>query len=312
MPNRYVIPLLLVADLAFGQPSTPVFQTTFYFKDAMGNRDSIRVSGDTIFDNPGAYRGEIALAPNQAKEFEVFTIPVGLLIETPGATAGFNHGFVPVGYNFYRDVVVDGTFAFGAEYLIFLFKNKYNPVKVKWDRNFFLQHHPGLSYSNFVPDHTAYSVPMVEPPGPGDIYACLGVDSVFTVNVGVDYNDPTREIFGSFTPNGPKMYGLMLLWEPYSKCTIILSDETAPETFPTRVYPNPAKDGFTLVLPPDGLPEAGFVQVFSVTGHLVRSLSIAARQERAQIQVAGLPSGLYHYNVQMGGRAVSRGKIVVE
>ena len=80
---------------------------------------------------------------------------------------------------------------------------------------------------------------------------------------------------------------------------IVGTEETAPEVVRFAAYPNPVNQDLTLSF--DIAGGAGTIQVFSATGQLVLQQTIATGQQRAQVSMRDLASGMYAVRVEREG-----------
>jgi hypothetical protein len=79
----------------------------------------------------------------------------------------------------------------------------------------------------------------------------------------------------------------------------------------TNMYPNPAINNVTLSLPSGGLPSQGSLCLYDGTGRKVLKTGIPAKQDQVSFRVDGLAAGIYWYVVELYGRGLARGKLVV-
>ena len=82
-----------------------------------------------------------------------------------------------------------------------------------------------------------------------------------------------------------------------------------PEDFAgIMMQPNPGDDLVTLHLPGDGLPQAGWLRLYSATGALVLQMEIPLKTQDLPIPTAALAKGLYFYEIRLQGKQIQRGK----
>ncbi len=74
-----------------------------------------------------------------------------------------------------------------------------------------------------------------------------------------------------------------------------------------NVYPNPATDNITFDLKED--PEEGKIIIYNTEGRQVYSGEV--RQQRFTIDITGLTTGNYYYQLVDGGVRVSSGSFIV-
>ncbi|MGQ0827378.1 MAG: T9SS type A sorting domain-containing protein [Bacteroidota bacterium] len=73
----------------------------------------------------------------------------------------------------------------------------------------------------------------------------------------------------------------------------------------TSVYPNPFNDKVTIKY--DGIES---IEMFNVVGEQVKSLNLSSSQNKAEIDFAGLPAGIYFYRTYKEGVIVETRKII--
>lgn len=312
---------LLIASTVCSQPFTPTFQVAFYFEDAVGNRDTLLIWGDTIFPNEvydtTAYRGEVVTETDVSKPFEVFTLPSEELfykdIFWPGE---FWYGFHPVGYNYYKNVVVHHDSLLGAESVFLLFKCAHYPIKVQWADTFFfnLAGYNLLRGSHFLPDHTRFSNQDLFPPVDFTItkFKCLRYDGSWQFHLGAqeDYNRPFEKVYGFLDTPTDTLYGLLLNFSPYFNCSEVSGVGTPEGGEGLRVFPNPAKSALNIRLPDGGLPGPGVLRVYAPGGQFMCQTPLPQQAAVCQAPMEGLPAGMYFYEITIAGRSVQRGKLI--
>jgi Secretion system C-terminal sorting domain len=77
------------------------------------------------------------------------------------------------------------------------------------------------------------------------------------------------------------------------------------------IYPNVAKDNFTVVLPIVAIGKTTTVKVYSVLGTLITEKTFAADETNLTISTANIPNGTYLVSVETDGR-VSTSKVIVQ
>jgi hypothetical protein len=88
-----------------------------------------------------------------------------------------------------------------------------------------------------------------------------------------------------------------------------ISVPVIPDNFVSvHVYPNPATDNVTISL---SSHEGGIIDIYSITGNLLRESMIEKGSHTAIINVSGLSSGIYLVRIQSGNTMINR-KLVIK
>ena len=74
-----------------------------------------------------------------------------------------------------------------------------------------------------------------------------------------------------------------------------------------HIYPNPAQDNVTISL---GNPEGGKIDIFPLTGILLKEIMIEKGRHTASVNVSGLSSGIYLVRIQTGDSTINRKLII--
>ncbi len=113
---------------------------------------------------------------------------------------------------------------------------------------------------------------------------------------------------GSASPNAVYGYGRIDLVSAYERGQIVLSAASpeADEMVAIRAYPNPTTGMLTLAWPDQRVPAA--LRVLDLSGREVRRLAPTADRAELRISLAGLPAGVYTYQLRFvdGGMGVGR------
>ncbi len=313
---------VFIAEPNWAQPHSPAVQVQFYFEDALGNKDTIMVSGDTLLI-PGqgggfdysAYRGDTVIAPDPKKKFEVFTMPVmnvilSKLVFTPYV---YYEGLDASKLAYYKNVVINyGDSLYSIEGLFLLFKCKNYPITVKWEYTYYasLPSFNMMAWSHLVPDHSRYSSPDIFP---GEHYTitkfkCLRYDGIWTFHLGnnEDYNRPWQKVFGFFNPQDT-LYGLLLNFSPYFNCSEVSGGkEQAVGNNKVVFSPNPTGGELRW----SGLPAGGTVtaRVYDALGRL----RLERETAEGRVDLGDLTDGVYFVALTDGsGRTVAAKAVVL-
>lgn len=301
--------LFFIAEINWAQPHSPATQVQFYFEDALGNKDSIMVSGDTILI-PGvgfdysAYRGDTVTAPNPKKKFEVFSVPISNIIYSDLVFTPYVYynGIDASKLVYYKNVVIDYRDSlYSAESLFLLFKCKNYPVTVKWDYTYYasLQGYNGVAVSHFLPDHTRYSSPDIFPWEHYTItkFKCLRHDGIWTFHLGddADYNRPWQKVFGFFNPQDT-LYGLLLNFSPYFNCSEVSGTENyeleSSVVASAALTPNPVSDHLRVQLQFKDQLE-GMLTLTDATGRILKDQHFGDSGLDVRYEMAQYPAGVY-------------------
>jgi len=301
--------LFFSAEINWAQPHSPGFQVQFYFEDALGNKDTILVSGDTIFI-PGvgfdhsAYRGDTITAPDPKKKFEVFTMPVSNVLHSDLVFTPYVYyeGLNADKLAYYKNVVVHyRDTIYSVEGLFLLFKCKNYPVTVKWDYTYYdsLSGYNGMAWSHLVPDHTRYSDQDIFPGVHYTItkFKCLRYDGIWTFHLGddEDYNRPWQKVFGFFNPQDT-LYGLLLNFSPYFNCSEVSGTENyeleSAVVASATLTPNPVSDQLRVQLQFMERQE-GMLTLTDATGRILKEQHFDDSGLDVRYEMAQYPTGVY-------------------
>ena len=94
---------------------------------------------------------------------------------------------------------------------------------------------------------------------------------------------------GGFTMD---LCGSALLPCDTSDCTTLVSVEE-PGHAKINIFPNPSTSGIFTLQWPESNPGKALVEIYTATGQLVYRRSLPPEQREAQIELNGLPDGLY-------------------
>jgi hypothetical protein len=296
-----------------------LYNLTFYFEDAIGNKDTVYiggspyVSGDEVnpsfgeinlIDVPFDSVFEVRVTRAQNLEFAEPVSYVGKKRILQYALTDF--GPFPCDWN--GGV---GTFAFVA--------NVTNPpLTISWDPQKFRQEENigCLMSTNIVNSFIVGIIDNwfnVDQP-PGREYVCIGSESSKTfypldTPTGIDLDWRTYAVLpveGSSNQNDTlAAYFLNFVFSggPPPPCNVIVDTEEPVEYSPQRVYPNPTTDFLQFE---KSRPEATFT-AFTTDGRAAFSQLLDAA---GQVNVSGLASGLYFYRISEVGQRDRSGRFV--
>jgi hypothetical protein len=296
MRHYILLYLTFVSINVYAQLVTPMFQTTFYFEDAVGNHDTIYFGADTTasYEYDPEF-GEYNLISGFDSVFEVramngFAFRWGPQILTKTIVGGGEY------YSNFPE-------CYNSDWAIFFIHAKNWPVTITWDRSYmdnqcniasFLT--PDLGWELLDP-----SIWMVENP---IRYACASKSESYTLTLGAE-NKPWFEfpyiiqhkIEGSQNSvdsiYGVCFSGFTAHWY-YSPCSLTDSDEPLPNTASSRykVIPNPVASMFYI----EQLSGPSDIELYTNTGALVKTMF--AHDPASPVDVGDLPSGIYFVRIR--------------
>ena len=289
---------------------TAQFETTFYFEDAMGNRDSVVVGYDTLAtrDIDSEFGEEEILSPFDSI-FEVraghYTWPWSEKLSKKIIETGFPASGPSAPENCYS----------GLRIMIYIWA-KHQPVKVWWNRATFSARrcYRGSALLNHVLDEVAGPIaPQDIPPE----YVCLAVEDSAYFDLseehlidGVLFTEQRINIEKEVQSLGPQtIYGLRFRAAAtpfdYSPCYWVTSARAESAAESAFLFPNPASSTIYFSLP-EGV-EALYWQLFSINGALLQEQREAGAEE---VELSGLPAGFYQLLVQGSGGKRYWGRVV--
>ena len=244
----FIILCFLIASFNCFTQKTAFFETTFYFEDAVGNRDSIIIGYDPEANyeyNPD-FGEEDILTPFDSI-FEVraansnrffwrnndIVLSKKIISNMPGL-------FFEA-YNCYR-----GSFA-----IFFLVQTQYPPVTISWNRHDFTNYCNAWSFMtpHYTPlqDHEWYLGPYLGEEVP---WACMAVDSTLISELNYEFSsEPVYRIEPIEGIGSDTIYGLMLLRSQFGnfgpECTkgfTVSQHEVVQDESTLEVFPNPSSD----------------------------------------------------------------------
>ena len=291
---RHTTLLLLLLPgftLLLAQP-TAQFETTFYFEDAIGNRDSVIVGYDTLATRDiDPEFGEMEILAPFDSVFEVraghFTWPWREKL----SKKIIDRGTIAVGPNPPEDCYS------GVAIFIYVWAT-HQPVKVWWGRPTFLNSrcYRASALLNHWEDELA------GPIAPEDIppeYACLAAeDSIFfdmseeylTADGSIARISLEKEVqgLGEQTIYGLRFFPASTPYD-YSPCYWVTATRETTEPQGLLIYPNPTSGELNTQMP-EGV-EAEQMELYDIRGALLR------RQQRGAPPMtsglSGLPPGIY-------------------
>lgn len=308
------IGLLFSGRQAIFSQLTAQFETTLYFEDAIGNRDSVVVGYDTLATHDiDPEFGEQEIVSPFDSVFEV--------------RAGTDEYFFR--HKLSKKIITKGSPVFGpfppencypgSRIFIYIWA-KHQPIKVSWDRAVFAE--PRCYRATALLNH--WLDELAGPLTPDEIppeYACLAAeDSIYfdmseehltSGNDGVYIDqriliEKEVEGLGLQTIFGLRFKAASTPFD-FSPCYWVPSGQKEPLTGPVSLYPNPAAGTAWFSLP-DGV-EALRWQLFGINGALLQE---QRETVASKVELSGLPTGIYQLLVQgsdgkrYGGRVVKQ------
>lgn len=287
---------------------TAQFETTLYFEDAAGNRDSVVVGYDTLATreiDPEFGEAEILLPFDS-----IFEVRAG-------------HFRWPWREKLSKKIIDRGTPATGPfapedcysglPVFIYIWA-KHQPVKVWWDRTVFLERrcYRASALLNHWEDELAGPIwPDEIPPE----YACLAAEDSIFFDMSEGYLLATPETARISLEKPVEGLGLQTIYGlrffpastpyDYSPCYWVTSTREEEAPAPVSIFPNPTggKAWFTL---PEGV-EAMHWQLFGINGALLRE---QRKTVASEVELTGLPAGIYQLLIRGSDGKRYLGRIV--
>ncbi len=291
---------ITLMSLSYGQLS-PYFETTLYFEDAIGNRDSV-IFGYDINASSGLDPefGEVEITEPFDSVFEVRMRP-----RDDTSNDYFTKRLISG-----TEIVVNDPSCYSGSLGEIYIHALHQPVKVWWDREQFQSSE--CFAGAFIIDHILHELagPIALDDFP-PLYYCMG-------DVDTGYFELTEE---SLDPEYPriclekevegfgfkKIYGLRLAVGPtwaYTPCYWVVNTTEAPRPHYFSSYPNPVTDQVEFSLDPNANIE--YLTIYDSEGQQVMTLPYAARQK---VDIGHLPPGCYYISgtdVGNGNRYLSK------
>lgn len=306
--------LIFIASLlplfVWGQQQEPMFKTTFYFEDAVGNRDSITVGMDTSANweyNPQL--GEIDIQTPFDSVFEVraahtFDLAWGDTYTVLSKTI-INVAEIPVLMpNCYKG----GPFTF-------LIQAKYQPVTISWSQSVF--NDECLDGSFMTPDK---NYELLNPwdwwSNPEIRFSCQEVDGSYAINLGGEYlvngewpYIKLHDVQGS-TATMDSIYGVTLWIDPFETWTpcyhVSVEGKKKSQVAGLKIFPNPTNNFFQILDKDENYLEA--MKVIDINGNIVLSKNKLKTSE--QIDVSNLSNGVFFIEVDSNFGQKHIGKLI--
>ena len=309
-----IVPILLVTSTLCAQDNDSiVFNLTFYFEDAVGNRDTIQIGGSPFIErnsfNPSW--GEINLVNEPFDSiFEVrvtnarnleFGMPVNVISKKKIL-------YYPLNNNGPFPCAWGG----GLEGFAFVANVSNPPLRISWDPVAFRREENigCLMATSIVNSFIVSIIPQwwnIDQP-PGRTVACVGSESSkefppLDTPTGIDIDWLTYAVLPvAGSPNAADtLQAYLLNWErnngPPPPCNLVVDTEVSPQKIDFITYPNPARD----ILYLKGHDDNSIFTVFSLNGQPLFSKSL---QHENQVDIRNLAPGVYFYElVSPEGRA---------
>ena len=288
--------LFTIIILAFNitiNAQTAQFETTIYFEDAVGNKDSVIVGFDTLATEDI----DIALGEQE------ILIPFDSVFEVRAAALDGTYWKKLAKRVFQRAEYHPSDGCYGSIRTAIYVWAKYQPIKVSWDINAFQSPDMCLWASALI-DHQEDE--LAGPIAPDEIkptFACMADVGSFTFELTAEAFVQTElgntlrvEIEKEVEGLGVQtIYGLRYNHEEaygYSPCFLVTDTEEEIENKNAShitIYPNPTS-GMLQIDIPDGQQNAG-LNIYDMSGRKVKTVKsyIPGRE----IDVSGLPKGIY-------------------
>ena len=294
------IPIILFLFLlynfqAIGQLQ-PMFQTTLYFEDAVGNRDTIIAGFDTLANidyNPQF--GEVDINSPFDSVFDV------------RAAHGLGFGWGEGDYTLTKKIVggsenyLNFPSCYIGETLLFFVHAKHQPITVTWEQSVFANN--CLDGSFLTPDRMYQ---MINPWNwldmPAIRYGCSPTTSTFTFSLGDAYRAPMEIPYiamQAIEGNGgtlDSVYGVALFFSAdwaFSPCSLVPTQQgPSPVVAPAAdLFPNPAGQQ-VLLSNRDGQPIPSLF-IYDQLGKMVLDYPVEQNQGTLPVDLSRLPPGLY-------------------
>lgn len=291
--------IIVFIPLLYGMPAVgqlqPIFQTTLYFEDAIGNRDSIVVGLDTLANpifNPGF--GEEDIASPFDSVFEVRA--------THWGSFGWGEGDYILSKKIIGDAEsnddVSACYVGGAT--LFFIHAKYQPVRISWAAGIFNNYCMGGSF--FTPDRMHQ---MVDPwdwlAMPAIRFGCASGTETYEIALGDEYCAPLeisyiamQEIEGS--PGIlDSIYGVAFgitngYFIPCSQLPVYGNPRSA-QAHNFRISPNPAQSRIRIVNQED--IAVSTLIFYNHLGKMVAEYPAEPSSSQIDLDISQLASGIY-------------------
>lgn len=284
-----VLSLWLAKDLV-GQQAE--FETSFFFEDAVGNKDTIILGADTSADFlENIHLGETLLTDPWDEEFEVRV-----------AERDNYHFYVFFGdpLYLYNKRIQDLPFIPDCGFVssvIFLMHTNHYPVTVTWDTSIWSSHNTECNFDGAFFHHTDETLEPFWWTGFDWHYTCLGTRSNYQFDT--THTDPYSGIIDSVNGVGMQfIYGLQLasheFENPISPCQSVVStnDQGGINTLPYIIYPNPASD-FIIIKLPNEIDQSGNEVNISIRNSQGLEILELRNFNSRQIYLDDIPNGIY-------------------
>ncbi len=143
-----------------------------------------------------------------------------------------------------------------------------------------------------------------------ELPGCQGDDNNFLAPLEVEAGEAYALLIENFSGAGGftfELCGTATLPCDSSNCSMLSSIAETPVAQQLDVWPNPAKEVLYLSLSaPSAAYNASIIQLFSLSGQLVRQWGVPLSGERQELGLRGISSGAYLLRVQSGGYAGQR------
>lgn len=298
--------IALSLTVAIGQPAA-MFETTIYFEDAVGNKDSVIVGYDTLATTgiDDAFGEMEILFPFDS----VFEVRVGVSYGSNwNKTSKKSIG--PAEQILHNPISQDCHIA--APIFIYVWA-MHHPVKVSWDTLKFLQDIcvRGSLISNHEADEFLFPYDWNEVPQ--NLYYCMATEDEFQIDlsataiIGANVFHPIsieKEVKGIGLQNiyGLRFYPAPVFYETPCYWIVATSDVNSPKEI--NLFPNPASEIINWTLPEEILGKQALI--FDGQGKIISSIS----KNVNSLSIKGLLPGLYFLMVQADNGKMYSAKFV--
>lgn len=303
MINRTSFFVLLMVGLTLKVCSQatiePLFQTTFYVEDALGNRDSVVLGFDP--------QGTESLNPLFG-EIEQAWIP-GAVLEARVSSDIYSFSKKKITL---CEVYPSESYAVAA--IFFFVKAQHQPLTFYWDHEAIQNVGPYQQYAFMTPD----MIPILQDTyewnqTPGRRGTCLTSHGSYTVTLTWDAaveNEVSLYPSGTAFESPDAALGLIVFFSMYYEASYCSRTDDATE--PSRVkqvpvHPNPATDMIHLNLAADSYSR---VVLMNAAGCIVKVFENTSGSSSTNLDVSELPQGYYLVQAMSENQAVAIGKFI--
>lgn len=309
--NKYILIIFYIYPFYLMSQPVPLFESTLFFEDALGNKDTIVVGYDSLANN--TFNPEFGEIDDQSLMDSIFEVR---------AVHDAVFHFISGGNRSKK--IYSGTIALGGNWSCrlrgvgvgFIVHIKYPPLKIKWRKEDYLDVCRVNSYATNVIDGLL-------PPSPWEGYederSCLGELDSFVIDFSKQ-TSPYEKILDIEEVEGGELdtiWGVNWAFLPqgsgFSPCYHITS--TKPPAIKKQnlfltTYPNPIVDELSIVLE-NKVSDNIHLKLFDVNGQLVFTREETAFLEKT-ISLKEIPSGIYFLEISTkNGLSIGIQKVII-